>query len=402
MVLNMHKEVFLMDKLHRNLLSIIKLALTGEPVAIDDDLDYKELFILSRTHHILPLVFDGLYKAKGNFDGMEPYRNYTFQLISRDQTQLYYLKQIESLFSDNDIDYMLLKGSSVKKYYPSSEFRIMGDIDILIKETQYKRIKPLLTQIGFAEKAESDHELIWTNKSRVIVELHKRLIPSYNDDYYSYYINPWEKAIYQSGHSFSMSKEDEYIYIFTHLTKHYRDGGIGLRHLIDIWYFALKHPLLNQTYINKELDKLELLTFHNNIIDTLDVWFNGKEETELTDYITKRIIESGSFGLDERHNIASAARESTRTNSVSSAKTKTLLRLVFLPLEEMKKKFPVLKKLPILLPVMWVVRWINAIFNKRKSIVAETNKLNYIDEQIVDDYNKELDKVGLKFDLKKN
>lgn len=390
-----------MEKLHRNLLSIIKSALTGEVVDIDDDLDYKQLFALSKIHHITPLVFDGIYKAKGNFDGIEQYRNYTFQLIGRDQNQLYYLKKLESLFSDNGIDYMLLKGSSIKKYYPSSEFRIMGDIDVLIKESQYKNIKPLLTQIGFTERVDSDHELIWTNNSRVIIELHKRLIPSYNDDYYSYYINPWEKAVYQSNHSFSMSKEDEYIYIFTHLTKHYRDGGIGLRHLIDIWFFALKHSLLNKTYINKELEKLGLLTFHNNIIDTLDVWFNGKEETELTNYITKRIIESGAFGLKEWHNLANAARATARTDSATSAKTKTLFRLIFLPLDEMKKKYPVLEKLPVLLPLMWVIRWINAIFNKRKTITEETNKLNYMDNQLVDNYNKELEKVGLKFDLKK-
>ena len=391
-----------MEKLHRDLLSVIKLALTGESEPIDDDIDYKQIFNISKTHQIIPLVFDGLYKAKGNFEGFENFRNYTFCLIRRDQNQLYYLKQIESLFNENGIDYMLLKGSSIKKYYPASEFRLMGDIDILIKEAQYESIKPLLVGMGLTKKVESDHELVWTSSNGLVVELHKRLIPSYNDDYYSYYLNPWEKAIYRSNHSFSMSKEDEYIYIFTHLTKHYRDGGIGLRHLIDIWYFDMKHSLLNKTYIEKELNKLGLLEFHNNIVDTLDVWFNGKESTELTDYITKRIIDSGSFGLKEWHDIANAARATARTDSTSSAKIKTVLSLIFLPMEEMKKKFPILDKLPILLPVLWVIRWINAVFNKRDSIVEATNKLNYMDDQIVDGYNRELEKVGLKFNLKKN
>ena len=45
---------------------------------------------------------------------------------------------------------------------------------------------------------------------------------------------------------------------------------------------------------------------------------------------------------------------------------------------------------------------IKEFINKRKSITAEKNKLNYIDDQIVDGYNKELEKVGLKFNLKKN
>jgi hypothetical protein len=390
-----------MEKLHRNLLSLVKLALTGESASIDSDIDYKQLISLSTKHQIFPLVFDGLYKAKGSFQGIDQCRKHVFHIVGRDQNQLYFLKKIESLFNDNSIDYMLLKGSSIKKYYPASEFRLMGDIDILIKESQYKTIKPLFLQMGFNETAESDHELIWRHNSGVIVELHKRLIPSYNDDYYAYYINPWEKAIYKSNHSYSMSKEDEYIYIFTHLTKHYRDGGIGLRHLIDVWFFALKHSLLNKSYINKELDKLGLLEFHNNIIDTLDVWFNGKEATELTDYITKRIIESGAFGLEEWHNIANAARATARNDSVSSAKTKTIFKLIFLPLDDMKKKFSILERLPCLLPLMWVIRWINAIFNKKSSIVTETNRLSYMDDQIVDNYNKELQMVGLKFELKK-
>ena len=401
MVFYGHKVVLIMEKLHRNLLSLVKLALTSESAPIDNDIDYRKLLSLSAKHQIFPLVFNGLYKAYGSFDGIDQCRKHVFQIVGRDQNQLYFLKKIESLFNDNGIDYMLLKGSSIKKYYPASEFRLMGDIDILIKEVQYQAIKPLLLELEMVETIESDHELIWRHKSGVIVELHKRLIPSYNDDYYAYYINPWEKAVYKSNHSYSMSKEDEYIYIFTHLTKHYRDGGIGLRHLIDIWFFDLKHTLLNKTYINKELEKLGLLEFHNNITDTLDVWFNGKEPTELTDYITKRIIESGSFGLEEWHKIANAARISAKSNSASSAKTKTIFRLIFMPLEDMKKKFPILEKLPFLLPLMWVVRWINAIFNKKGSIANETSRLSYMDDQIVDNYNKELQLVGLKFEMKK-
>ncbi len=391
-----------MEKLHRNLLSLVKLALTGESAPIDSDINCKEILSLSAKHQIFPLVLDGLYKANGDFDGIEEYRKRSFQLIRRDQNQLFFLKKIETLFNENNIDYMLLKGSSIKKYYSSSEFRLMGDIDILIKEAQYKTIKPLFLQLGLTEKIESDHELIWTHPTGLVVELHKRLVPSYNDDYYSYYLNPWEKAVYKSNHSYSMSKEDEYIFIFTHLTKHYRDGGIGLRHLIDIWYFDLKHSLLNKTYIEKELTKLELLEFHKNIIDTLDVWFNGKESTELTDYITKRVVDSGSFGLREWHDMASAASATARTDSASTAKMESVFRLIFLPMEDMKKKFPVLEKLPILLPVLWVIRWINAIFNKRNKIASETDKLNYINDRVVDSYNKELEKVGLKFNFKKN
>ncbi len=387
-----------MQKLHRNFLSVIKASLTDAPVTVDDDLDYQEILQLSMKHKMVPLILNGLYKIKGNVPELDIFKQYTFKLIGYDQNLLNCLNKIETAFADNDIDYMLLKGASVKKLYPSSECRLMGDVDILIKESQYEKIKETLSPLGLSEHTESDHELIWVSNNGLTIELHKRLIPSYDDDYYSYYCNPWKKATYQYNHSFSMSKEDEYIYLFTHFTKHYRDGSVLLRPFIDLWLFENKYSLLNKEYIVKEIEKLDLSVFYNNIIDTMNVWFNGKEETELTAFITEQIMASNAA---ERSVSANAARATARTDSVSSAKTKEITRLIFLPMEEMKKKFPILEKLPFLLPIMWVVRWINAVFNKKRTIATETNKLNHMDEQTVKDYNNELEKVGLKFNLKK-
>ena len=155
---------------------------------------------------------------------------------------------------------------------------------------------------------------------------------------------------------------------------------------------------MNRHYIYKELEALELKSFHDNIVKTIDVWFDDAKSTELTDFITEQVLASDP---QARTIAANAARQTARTDSVSSAKHKEILRLVFLPMEDMKKKFPILEKAPILLPIMWVVRWINALFNSKRTIEIEKNKLSQMDEQIVDDYNADLAKVGLKFNLKK-
>ena len=390
-----------MKNTYRNLLKIIKSSLFDNLVVIEDDLDYKEILELSKKHQIIPLVSNGLYKYYGNIAEIEEFRTYTYKLICHDQNQLYYLDKIEKCFESNNVDYMLLKGAALKKYYQSSEFRLMGDIDILIKEEQYIKIRELLLKIGLAEVKETDHELIWHSGSGVIIELHKRLIPSYNDDYYIYYQDPWEKARQKNGHCFSMSDEDEYIYVFTHLTKHYRDGGIGLRHIIDICVLAQKNPSLDMQYIKGELTKLELDTFHQNILHTIKVWFDDEVTTELSDYITERIIESGSYGIKERCDLANAARISARTTSVSVAKKKTIFSLVFMPYTNMKVKYPLLKKMPILLPIMWIVRWVDSIIYKRNTIMRQLERVSKIDVRIVDNYNKELEMVGLKFELNK-
>ena len=389
-----------MKRTYRNLLNIIKATLLDTPVKVYGEFDYNEIFDLSKKHKIIPLVFTSLYKHYGDIPEIEKFRNYTYQAVFHDQNQLYFINEIEKIFSANNIDYMLLKGASIKKYYPAPETRLMGDVDILIKEEQYKVIKKILPQLGLHEMKETDHELNWCNNSGILIELHKKLIPSYNDDYYKYYSEPWGKAYSRNGNGFSMLPEDEYIYMFTHMTKHYRDGGIGLRHIIDLYVFSLKHPMLNMKYIEKELKKLDLDIFYKNILETINVWFNEKQETKISDYITDRIIESGAYGIKEKWDLANASRVSSSSTSVSVAKSKSIILLIFMPFSSMKKKYPVLNKIPILLPLMWVVRWIDAIINKRDNISRHSERITKIDKTLVEGYNKELEMVGLKFEQK--
>ena len=390
-----------MIKTHKILLYLIKSALTDTSSQIDGILDHEELFALSKKHQIIPLVFQGLYITYGNFDGSEKFRNATLRLMCHDQNQIGCLSRIEQAFSQNGIDYMLLKGSSIKAMYPASELRLMGDIDILIKEDQYHVIRACLTEMGLREEKETDHELIWKDRSGVLIELHKRLIPSYNDDYYAYFHDPWNKAVLQEFHRFSMTPEDEYIYLLTHLVKHYRDGGIGLKHVIDIWYYSQKHPSLDRKYIRSELEKLELNRFHENLLSMIDVWFCDQPATSLTDYMTERIIESGAYGIRERWDMAHATRECARNESVASAKKQNALSLIFMPYSSMQIKYPLLRIIPVLLPIMWVVRWIDAIMNKRDSILRQSERLRKIDSEVVNNYMQELEMVGLKFSFKK-
>ena len=78
------------------------------------------------------------------------------------------------------------------------------------------------------------------------------------------------------------------------------------------------------------------------------------------------------------------------------------INLIFLPFDEMKKKYLILKKIPLLLPIMWVVRWLDAILFKRKNIKGYNKKISYINDETVQAYNDELELVGLSFNLKKD
>ena len=156
---------------------------------------------------------------------------------------------------------------------------------------------------------------------------------------------------------------------------------------------------MDMFYVETELNKLKLTTFHKNIWETVQVWFAGKEATALTDHITERIIESGSYGIKDKCDAANAARLSAMVSSVSTAKAKHVAQLVFMPYSSMKKKYPFLRYVPFLLPVMWVVRWIQALLLKQNNISRQMDRVHKINKETVNAYNVELEMVGLKFDL---
>ena len=59
-------------------------------------------------------------------------------------------------------------------------------------------------------------------------------------------------------------------------------------------------------------------------------------------------------------------------------KSSYFLSRLFLPYKFMKKRYPVLKKLPFLLPAMWIIRFLSALCNKER-YTQEAQKVNSID-----------------------
>jgi len=304
-------------------------------------------------------------------------------------------------FDKNRIDYLPLKGTLLKNMYPKTEMRVMSDADILIRTEQYDRIWPIMVELGYNLKVESDHEFVW-KKQNIVIELHKRLIPSYNKDYYAYYGDGWRLGNASSDDTtrYTMSAEDEMIYLFTHFAKHYRDAGVGIKHIVDLWVYKTNTKALDNDYIIKELKKLQLDVFYKNVMDTLEVWFNNGSATEETKLITQIIFNSGVYGTHKNH-ILSAAVKTTKTLGTSQkTRAKRIIDTIFLPYSSMVEKYKILNKVPILLPFMWVVRWFEAIFIRKGSIEYNQQRLKILSAENINDYQSALNFVGLDFNFK--
>lgn len=387
-----------MDGQQIGIIALVKSALTGEKAEIPENFDWDNALNTAKKHQIIPMLYYGV-----QYSGITPPTEIlqfselaTYKNIAVSQNQLYALEQIYKAFDENEIDYMPLKGSVLKYIYPKPEMRPMGDADILIKNEQTEKINAVISNLGYIkdENHKGDYDTVWDKKGVLHLELHWNIVSPINRTYYKYFQSGWQFARKENNDSrkYEMAPEDNLVYLFTHFANHYRYGGIGIRHLTDFYIFIMKNPGLDNKKIESALSEMGLLQFYKNVLNTADVWFNGKKNTEITDFITDKIFSSGSYGTQAAHAVS-------RETRISGTKGKNrLIRRIFPARNEMEHNFPIAKKYPILIPFLWVFRWVRALLFRRKNIKSEYGNIKNISSSQIDKYSEELKYVGLGFD----
>lgn len=391
-----------MTRFQKDIFALIKSSLLNVQVIIEDDFDWSLAKECGKKHKILPLLFYGAYNSQIKIpeEIEKEISLITTKHLIVSERQLFELNIIKKKFAENNIDFVVLKGSVQKMFYPKTEMRPMGDIDILIKIEQYDKISNIMVELGYTAERESDHELIWI-KPGVMIELHKRIIPSYNADYYKYFGDGWKLA--KPGSEFKgeyiFSPEDNFIYLFTHFSKHYRDAGIGILHLVDLYVYLNANKSLDIEYIENELKKLELYEFYNNIIYTLKVCFEDLPEVDISSFIVDKIFESGSYGSTKSQAMSIAVKKTKNIKNRRNIRIVLFFKRVFMPYKEMCRRHPILKKAPCLLPFLWVYRIIYISLFKRRNIKKEITYMRISDSNSVIKYYDELKYVGLDFNF---
>lgn len=380
------------------LISVVKSAITGDNSFAPKEINMQYITKISHRHKLENIVYYGLLNCGYDLSLSEcsQLNKSVMKNIYLDQKQAFIISMITEEFTKNNIHYSLLKGSRLKKLYPSTDMRTMTDIDILIRVEQYDVIRSLLLKLGFRESEESVHEYIWYCQD-ILIEFHKQLIPSYNKDYYAFFGNGWDlmKATGENSCEYEMTKEDEFVFIFTHFAKHFRDAGIGIRYFVDLWIY-LNEVELDKKYIERSFNKLRILKFYNNVRDTIEVWFEDEKPSEMTDFITEYVFHSGVRGTNE-NSIMSSGLLAKKYGNVISGKKLTFFRLVFPDFRRMTVKYPLLKKAPYLLPFCYIARWFEALFFRREIIAQHKRELDMQTDENINLYEENLKYMGIEY-----
>lgn len=382
-------------------LAIIRAAVTNEKKPLPEEFRLTEAFGIAVRQKMTNLFYAGTQVLQVQIS--EELQCNIARTAGKElyvqQSQQFALEQIYAALEAAGADYLPMKGAVLRELYPQPYMRFMCDIDILIRKEQYPAIAAAMESLGFVLEKENDPEMVW-KRNTVSVELHyNRLFATCNRDFNRYYKDGWQMAA-RVGEScrFELRQEDMLIFLLTHLAKHYRNGGAELRNLLDIYVYQAANPQMDAEYIQQELKELGLDVFYQNVNRTLSGWLGNEPWDPMCD----RIIDAVLAGCQIKTNalvLSIAAREHATGSAPKHVRFQRLRDMIFLPYGRMCKKYPVLKKVPILLPVFWVVRWVDAILFKRKRIRKFSNEVAVLKQENIDTYHDGLKEVGLDFNF---
>ena len=381
-----------------DLVRLLRGSIKSENCPLSDTFALEKYQPVIKRQKLVPLLYPGAVACGVSTDNplMQRYFVAYCRHMLQSEAQMKMLDSLFAAFQQNRIDFLPLKGCVLKELYPKPEMRAMADADILIREDRLQDIHRTMTELGFAKESENHHTVNYRNDA-LYVELHKSLVPPDDTDYFAYYGNGWHLAVQAEGCRYVMRSEDTFLFLLTHLARHYRGSGIGCRQIVDLYVYRRAFPNMDENYLAGELEKLHLTQFYAHVLRLLQVWFEDEKPDPVTRHMTHFVFNGGSWGSSENGELSRAVKTAKKRGKTDRATLQSYWAAIFPSRSFLQYRYPILNRLPWMTPLIWPVRWIDVLIFRRKRIQKRLAQLQIVDKQSTERYRQELELVGLDF-----
>lgn len=351
---------------------LIRCAVTGEKLSddvqsrLDDDV-LVSIYKLSKFYdlaHIVGRVLDenGVkmrQEIAAGFKRQESIAIYRYGIID------FQLQAAKKALEAAKIPFILLKGAVMRRYYPEPWMRTSVDIDMLVKKDDLDAATAVFTEkLGYKSSYYSSHDVSFYSDDDVHIELHFKLGED-DGTAYDAVLDDLDEYIVKRENRCEAELTDEMFlfYHVAHTAKHLKNGGCGVRPLLDLWILN-KNLEFDAAKKQKLLEKGGLSELATALDKLSEVWFGDAEHDEVTDKLEDFILSGGKFGgLENRARVA------------GDGEKKGTARKIFKPYDELKFWYPRLNGRKWLLPFYQVKRWFRILFGGSVKTNIEERKL---------------------------
>lgn len=264
------------------------------------EIDKSEIYKVAKFHSLTVITAVALEKLGETLDN--EWISEKEKAIRRSILSEVEYKRIVDFMEKNEIWYMPLKGKILQELYPQKWMRQMADIDILFDVEYQKQVCFYMKSIGYEVKSFGigNHD-IYMKSPIYNYEMHTSLYDDNHEKCFLEYYRDVKKKLHkvdENKFEYWFSWEDFYVYLISHMYKHYSASGIGVRSLVDCYVFLKKYEtMLNWEYIKQELSKLNMVDFESMIRQVSKKVFSGSLDLTVQE---KKVLEecllSGTYG----------------------------------------------------------------------------------------------------------
>lgn len=285
------------------------------------EIDYAEILQLADEQSVVGLVAAGIEHIsdrKPQKKDVLQFFGQTVQLEQRNQAMNYFIGLMVEKMRDAGIFTLLVKGQGIAQCYSRPLWRSSGDIDFFLDAENYKKAKLFLLPLSASSEEENTvAKHLGMTIDPWVVELHgtlhsdlsdriDRVIDAVQDNTFRFgSIRVWRD---DTTDVFLPSVDNDIIFIFTHILKHFFKGGIGLRQISDwcrlLWTYR---DSIDYSLLKRRLQEMGLVSewkaFAAYAIDylgmpkdALPLYDSSSRWSRKARRINSFVLEVGNFG----------------------------------------------------------------------------------------------------------
>lgn len=238
------------------------------------EVDYAEVMRLAQEQAVVGLVAAGLEHVT---DVKVPqlwtlqFAGQTIQLEQRNKAMNQFIADLIAKMREADIYTLLVKGQGIAQFYERPQWRACGDVDLFLSADNYQKAINYLLPLSSSHDEELEGEKHYSlTINDWVVEIHGSL-PSRISSKADRVLEEIQRCVFYNGSVSSWSDgqtvvfllhpNENVVYVFTHILKHFFRGGIGLRQICDwcrlIW---VNHNTIDEKLLMKRLKEMGFIS----------------------------------------------------------------------------------------------------------------------------------------------